>query len=50
MEDEARWMIQNRLTDKTQVPNYLDYLATEALGQVNPKAVRLVLPVPGRGH
>jgi ABC-type nitrate/sulfonate/bicarbonate transport system substrate-binding protein len=50
MEDEARWMIQNRLTDKAQVPNYLDYLATEALGQVNPRAVRLVLPIPEKGR
>jgi NitT/TauT family transport system substrate-binding protein len=44
MEDEARWMIQNRLTKKTKVPNYLDYLYPEALLQVNPKAVHLVIP------
>ena len=26
MEDQARWMIGNQLTDRKQVPNYLDYL------------------------
>ena len=50
MEDEARWLIQNRLTTRTQVPDYLNYLYPEALLQVNPKAVRLVLPGPGKGH
>lgn len=47
MEDEARWMIQNRLTDKSKVPNYLDYLEAGPLLKVNPKAVRLVLPGQG---
>jgi NitT/TauT family transport system substrate-binding protein len=44
MEDEARWLIQNRLTDRTQVPNYLDYIYPEALREVNPKAVRMIIP------
>lgn len=44
MEDEARWLIQNRRTDRTQVPNYLDYIQAEPLLKVNPKAVRLVVP------
>jgi ABC-type nitrate/sulfonate/bicarbonate transport system substrate-binding protein len=48
MEDEARWLIQNRLTTRTQVPDYLNYLYPEALLQVNPKAVRLVLPTKGK--
>ena len=26
MESEARWKIENRLTDKTKVPNYLEYI------------------------
>jgi len=44
MEDQARWMIQNRLTEQTKVPNYLDYLHAETLLKVDPKAVRLALP------
>jgi NitT/TauT family transport system substrate-binding protein len=44
MEDQARWMIANRLTDKKQVPNYLDYIDAEALLKINPKAVRLIIP------
>lgn len=44
MEDQARWMIKNRLTQQTQVPNYLDYILAEPLRKVNPKAVRLVIP------
>lgn len=50
MEDQARWMIQNKLTDRTQVPDYLNYLYPEALLKVNPKAVRVVLPAVGKGH
>ncbi len=41
MEDEARWLIQNRLTDRTEVPNYLNYFDPGPLSQVDPKAVRL---------
>jgi len=47
MEDEARWLIQNNLTDQSQVPNYLDYLNAEALLKVDPKAVRLIIPDKG---
>ncbi len=28
MEDQARWRIENKLTDRSQVPNYLDYIYT----------------------
>jgi ABC-type nitrate/sulfonate/bicarbonate transport system substrate-binding protein len=44
MEDEARWMIENKLIQQRQVPNYLDYLYPEALWQVDPKAVRMIIP------
>ena len=50
MEDQARWMINNGFTDTPQVPNYLDYIDAGALLRVKPKAVRLVLPDPGKGH
>jgi ABC-type nitrate/sulfonate/bicarbonate transport system substrate-binding protein len=50
MEDEARWMIENKLTQQTQVPDYLNYLYPEALWQVDSRAVRLILPGPAGGR
>ncbi len=44
MEDEAAWMIQNRLTDQTRIPDFLDYIYPEVLLKVEPKAVRLAKP------
>lgn len=44
MEDQARWLIGNQLTDRKQVPNYLDYIDAEALLKIDPKAVRLIIP------
>ncbi len=44
MEDEARWMIHNKLTDQTQLPDFLDYLDPAPLMKVDPKAVRLMVP------
>jgi len=44
MEDQARWMIKNKLTDQTRIPNYLDYLAADPLAGVDPKAVRIIIP------
>jgi len=42
LEDEARWAIQNKLTDVTKVPNYLNYIYLDALDEVNPKAVTII--------
>ncbi len=42
LEDQARWRIRNNLTDKTKVPNYLNYIYTDALEQVKPKAVTII--------
>jgi NitT/TauT family transport system substrate-binding protein len=50
MEDQARWMMGNKLTYQTKVPNYLDYIDAEALLKVDSKAVRLVLPGPAKVH
>jgi NitT/TauT family transport system substrate-binding protein len=44
MEDQARWMIGNRFTEQTKVPNYLDYIDPRPLVKVDPRAVRLVIP------
>ncbi len=42
MEDQARWKIANNLTDKTEVPNYLDYIYYDALEEVKPEAVGII--------
>ena len=41
LEDEARWIIENKLTDKTEVPNYLDFIYFDALQKVKPEAVMI---------
>lgn len=42
MEDQARWLISNRLTDKTRIPNYLDFIQLDTLKMINPKAIHLI--------
>ena len=42
LEAEARWAISNNLTDKTEVPNYLDYIYYDALEEVKPEAVGII--------
>ncbi|MGO8667995.1 MAG: ABC transporter substrate-binding protein [Desulfobaccales bacterium] len=47
MEDEARWLIRNRLTDQAQVPDYLNYFDPGPLSQADPEAVHLIMPGQG---
>lgn len=42
LEDESEWAIENKLTGKTQIPNYLDFIYFEGLESVKPKAVRIL--------
>ena len=42
MEDQARWAIKSRLTDKTRVPNYLNFIYTDGLRAVKPEAVTII--------
>ena len=42
MEDQARWAIQNNLTDATEVPNYLDSIYLDALLEVRPEAIGII--------
>ncbi len=42
MEDEARWMIRNNLTDSTAVPDFRKYLYTDGLKTVKPGAVHIL--------
>jgi len=48
MEDQAAWMIHNRLTDRTEIPDFLDYLDPGPLLEVKPRAVRLGIPGEGK--
>jgi NitT/TauT family transport system substrate-binding protein len=42
MEDQARWAIENKMTDKTKVPNYLNYFYLDAIKEVKPETVTIV--------
>jgi NitT/TauT family transport system substrate-binding protein len=42
MEDQARWMIENKLTSQTAIPNYFDYIYLDGLKAVKPEAVTII--------
>lgn len=42
IENEARWAIKNKLTDKILVPNYLNYIYFDALEAIKPEAVTII--------
>jgi NitT/TauT family transport system substrate-binding protein len=42
MEDEARWMIANHLTNETKVPDFREYIDTTALEEVKPGSVNII--------
>jgi NitT/TauT family transport system substrate-binding protein len=42
MEDEARWMIANNLTNGTAVPDFREYVSTDGLKAVKPGAVNVI--------
>jgi len=41
-EDQARWRIEQGLTDTTEVPNYLNFIYLDALEEVKPEAVTII--------
>lgn len=41
MEDEARWMMKNNLTDEKQVPDFLPNIYEDGLKAVKPRAVNI---------
>jgi len=41
MRDEAQWIINNNLTNKTQVPDFMNYIYTDALKLVKPYSVTI---------
>lgn len=42
LEDQARWKIENKLTDQKIVPNYLDFIYFDALEAVKPDAITII--------
>ncbi len=42
MEDEARWMIRNNLTDEKAVPNFTNHIYVDALKAIRPEAVKII--------
>jgi ABC-type nitrate/sulfonate/bicarbonate transport system substrate-binding protein len=41
-ENQTRWVMKKRLTTRTDMPNYLDFIYDNALRSVHPAAVRIV--------
>lgn len=41
-EDQTRWAIKNRLAVRKDMPNYLEYIDSDALQAVKPEAVKIV--------
>jgi NitT/TauT family transport system substrate-binding protein len=42
MEDEARWMIENRMTNATAMPDFRNYISTNGLADVKPGSVNII--------
>jgi sulfonate transport system substrate-binding protein len=42
MEDESQWAIKNGLIGQTKMPNYLEFIYSDGLESVKPKAVRIL--------
>ena len=42
LETEARWIIHNKFTEKTTIPNYLPFIFVDGLKAVKPAAVTIV--------
>jgi NitT/TauT family transport system substrate-binding protein len=42
LEDETRWALKNKLTDRTDMPNYLNHVYLDALQSITPSAVTII--------
>ena len=42
MEDQAKWRIANKLTDKKNMPNYLDHIYLDGLDAVKSQAITII--------
>lgn len=41
LEDETRWAMKNKLTDRTAMPNYSGYIHLDSLREVKPEAIKM---------
>lgn len=41
LEDETRWAMKNRLTDRTVMPDYLSFIHLDSLREVKPEAIKM---------
>lgn len=42
LEAEARWAIKNKYTSSAKIPNYIDFIYTDALKAIKPEAVNII--------
>jgi len=42
LEDEAKWAIRSNFTNKTEIPNFLDYIYMDALEEVKPESISII--------
>ena len=42
MQDEARWLINNNLSNSTSVPNFINYVYVDGLRSVRPESVNII--------
>jgi ABC-type nitrate/sulfonate/bicarbonate transport system substrate-binding protein len=42
MENEARWLVYNNLTNQTDVPNFLNFIYAESLISIKPESVNII--------
>jgi NitT/TauT family transport system substrate-binding protein len=42
LEEQTRWAISNRLTQRRDMPNYLDFNDADNLRALKPEAVRII--------
>ena len=42
LEDQARWAIKNKLTDRTAAPNYLNFIYPDGMEAVRPEGVSII--------
>jgi NitT/TauT family transport system substrate-binding protein len=42
MEDEARWMIENKLMNQKEIPDFMNYIYVDGLKAVMPEALKII--------
>lgn len=42
LEEEARWAVENKLTDKREIPNYLNYIFMDTLKEIKSSAMTII--------